>query len=270
MSELEKDKWLSTIFCPLSDVPEEEKHYLFRPWFPVGKITECSADPGTGKSKFMFAVAALITKGLPLLDAPCGKPGNVLLFSCEDDSSDIRKTIAACGGDVEKFFVLSEKEEALSLLADKQITFKSQIVEWAIERYHPSLVVFDPLQRYIGKADTNSSTDTNAALKPLTILAKKYNCGIVLIAHNNKGSHASLLYKASGSQDIIGNMRSALSIVRDPENPDECIAIHSKSNNARGKSIRYAILGRFQVMKILLRLSGLGWRTTQNATIGKH
>lgn len=241
MSELEKDKWLSTIFCPLSDVPEEEKHYLFRPWFPVGKITECSADPGTGKSKFMFAVAALITKGLPLLDVPCGKPGNVLLFSCEDDSSDIRKTIAACGGDVEKVFVLSEKEEALSLLADKQITFKSQIVEWAIERYHPSLVVFDPLQRYIGKADTNSSTDTNAALKPLTILAKKYNCGIVLIAHNNKGSHASLLYKASGSQDIIGNMRSALSIVRDPENPDECIAIHSKSNNARGKSIRYAI-----------------------------
>lgn len=243
MSEQEekKNKILSTIFCQLADVPNEGKQYNYRPWLPLGKITQFSADPGTGKSKLSYAIAALITNGLPLFGVPCGRPGNVLMFSCEDDAEDIKKTVAACGGDTEKVFVLSEKEEALSMLSDSQITFKSPIVEWAIERYNPSLVIFDPVQRYIGKTDTNSSTDTNAALKPLTILGKKYGCAILLIAHNNKGNHGSLLYKSSGSQDIAGNARSMLSIVRDPEKPDELIAIHTKSNNAIGKSIRYAI-----------------------------
>lgn len=234
-------EWLSKVFCPLADVPDEKKRYIYSPYIPLGKITVANADPGTGKTKFALGIAAHITKGLPLFDIPCGRPGNVLLFSSEDDASDIKKTVIACGGDAEKVFVLSEKDDALSMLSDKQITFQSPIVEWAVERFAPSLVVFDPIQRYIGKTDTNSSTDTNAAIKPLTILGKKYGCAFLIIAHNNKGNHGNLMYKSSGSQDIAGNARSMLSIVRDPEKPNECIAIHSKSNNAKGKSIRYAI-----------------------------
>ena len=236
-----KDQVLSTIFCPLAEVPDEGKQYDYSPYIPLGKIATINGDPGTGKTKFILGIAALITRGLPLFDIPCGRPGNVLLFSSEDDASDIKKTVIACGGDAGKVFVLSEKDDALSMLSDKQITFKSPIVEWAIAKFDPSLVIFDPIQRYIGKADTNSSTDTNAALKPLTILGKKYGCAFLIIAHNNKGNHSSLMYKSSGSQDIAGNARSMLSIVRDPDKPSECIAIHTKSNNAKGKSIRYAI-----------------------------
>ncbi|MBQ9438073.1 MAG: AAA family ATPase, partial [Lachnospiraceae bacterium] len=240
MSE-KNERMFKALFCPLSEVQDMEKLYLYRPWIPLGKITIFSADPGTGKTKLALAIAAGTTRGLPTLGTPCGKAGNVLMFSAEDDASDVKKTVVACGGDAEKVFVLSEKDEALSLLARQRICFNSTVVEWAIQHYNPALVVFDPLQRYIGRTDTNSSTATNEALKPLTILGKKYGCAFLIIAHHNKGSHGSLLYKSSGSQDIAGNARSMLSIVRDPVNPSECIAIHVKSNNVRGKSIRYAI-----------------------------
>lgn len=240
-TEDKKEQMLSTIFCPLADVPDEEKRYAFSPYFPLGKITVINADPGTGKTKFAIGISALITKGLPFFDIPCGRPGTVLLFSSEDDAFDIKKTVVACGGDPQKVIVLSEKDEALSILSDKKITFKSPIVEWAIQKYKPSFVLFDPLQRYVGKANTNSSTDTNDALKPLTFLGKKYGCSFVIIAHNNKQNQNSLMYKSAGSQDIAGNARSMISIVIDPDKPDERIAIHTKSNNAKGKSIRYAI-----------------------------
>lgn len=238
---MDKEQLLSTIFCTLADVKDEKKEYVYPPYIPAGKITVFPGDPGCGKSKFVFGIVALITRGLPLLGIPCGKPGHVLVFSTEDDSFDVKKTVAACGGDVDKVTVLSEKDEALKILAKEQITFKSPIVEWAIEKYQPSLVVFDPFQRYAGKGDTNKATDTNAAMKPLTILGKKYGCAFLIIVHNAKGNAGNLLYKSSGSQDIVGNARSVLSVVRDPEKPDQCLAIHTKSNNKRGKTIRYAI-----------------------------
>ena len=242
MDSKNNDQLLSDLFSPLSNIAEEKKEYLFKPFFPLGKITLLSADPGTGKTKFALGLSALVTKGLPLLGIPCGKAGRVLLFSSEDDASDIKQTVLSCGGDEEKIIVLSEGEKSLQYQKSSQITFNSPIVEQAIDRYNPVLVCFDPYQRYAGKADPNKSNETNLALKSLDLLGKKYGCSFLIVCHNNKNVKAdNLMHRTSGSVDIAGNARSILSIVHDPEKPDELLAIHSKSNNKTGRSIRYAI-----------------------------
>ena len=229
------------LFTNLTDVQDEEKTYVFRPYFPVGKFSIVSADPGTGKSRFADAIAALVTTGKALMGIECGTPGNVLFFSLEDDNIDHKELVRENGGDSDKVFTLSEKPDALEYMARNPITFASPIVEEAIKHFQPVLVVFDPYQKYVGAGtDTNTANKVSAALSPVITLAKRYNCHIMIIAHNTK-AQTGLQYKFMGSVDFVGESRSAMSIVRDPEHPSECIVIHVKSNSRKGDSIRYRI-----------------------------
>lgn len=229
------------LFTNLTDVQDEEKTYVFRPYFPVGKFSIVSADPGTGKSRFADAIAALVTTGKALMGIECGTPGNVLFFSREDDNIDHKELVRENGGDSDKVFTLSEKPDALEYMARNPITFASPIVEEAIKHFQPVLVVFDPYQKYVGAGtDTNTANKVSAALSPVITLAKRYNCHIMIIAHNTK-AQTGLQYKFMGSVDFVGESRSAMSIVRDPEHPSECIVIHVKSNSRKGDSIRYRI-----------------------------
>ena len=49
----------------MSDIPTEEVQWLWRPYLPRGKITIVQGDPGEGKTTFVLALAALLTRGLP-------------------------------------------------------------------------------------------------------------------------------------------------------------------------------------------------------------
>jgi hypothetical protein len=64
-----------------------------------------------------------------------------------------------------------------------------------------------------------------------------------VIAHNIKAQTSKLQYKFMGSVDFIGEARSAMMVVRDPDRltENENVIIHIKSNNKHGKSIRYRI-----------------------------
>ena len=234
---------IANLFTPLSAIVDEPKTYVFRPYVPVGKLTLITAFPGVGKTKFVDALAACVSSGKPMVDnVPCEKPGNVIIFSNEDDATDHKKTIAASDGDMGRIFTLSESDAALDWATEHPLVFSSPVVESAIKSIAPSLVVFDPIQRYFGKIDSNSQTETSSALAPLVKLARKYQCAIILVGHSGKGNADSLQARAIGSTNIVGMMRSMLSIVRDPEYPEENVVIHTKTNNFRGKSVRYKIL----------------------------
>jgi archaellum biogenesis ATPase FlaH len=43
----------------ISDVQEEEIHFLLEPQFPMGKLVICAGDGNVGKSNLIFAIAAL-------------------------------------------------------------------------------------------------------------------------------------------------------------------------------------------------------------------
>lgn len=234
-------------FKPLSDddgKPLAEKRCIFKPYFPLGKFSIVSADPGTGKTKVVDAIAALVTVGGDLCGIPCEMPGKVLIFSMEDDRDDHIATIRNCGGDMSKVVLPGQDDSDLDYFAKTKLTFGSPEVEMLINHYRPALVIFDPYQKYVGsKTDTDKANKLSEALTPLTLLSRKYDCHILVIAHNIKAQTSKLQYKFMGSVDFVGEARSAMMVVRDPDRlpADENIIIHIKSNNKRGKSIRYKI-----------------------------
>ena len=50
----------------MSEINAEEVQWLWYPYIPLGKLTIIQGDPGEGKTSFILAVIAALTRGEPL------------------------------------------------------------------------------------------------------------------------------------------------------------------------------------------------------------
>lgn len=217
------------------DVPYEPPRWTIAPYFQRGKGTLIQADNGTGKTAFVCAIAAHVSTGRALLDIPVETPGNVLILSVEDDLPVLRGRIEASGGDLTKCHFLTNAAG---------LSFNSPEVEQAVKQIQARLVIFDPLQAFMGaKVDMFRANETRPELAKLFEMCDRNDCACIIIAHTAKSvGDKSPVNRALGSVDIPAAMRSVLQIIENPENEYERIAVHVKCSNApKGQSIVYTI-----------------------------
>lgn len=218
-----------------SQVPYEPPRWTIAPYIQRGKGTLIQADNGTGKTAFVCAIAAHVSTGRALLDIPVETPGNVLLLSVEDDLPVLRGRIEASGGDLDKCHFLTNAAG---------LSFNSPEVEEAVKQVQARLVVFDPLQAFMGaKVDMFRANETRPELAKLFEMCDRNDCACIIIAHTAKNTgDKSPVNRALGSVDIPAAMRSVLQIIEKPDNEYERIAVHVKCSNApKGQSIVYTI-----------------------------
>lgn len=221
-----------------ADVEYSPPKWLISPYFQRGKGTLIQADPGTGKTAFMCAIAASVTTGTPIMGLNVETPGSVLMLSVEDDLGVLRGRIGANNGDPNKVYFMPNAAE---------MTLNSPEIEQAIKQVGAKLLVFDPLQAFLGaKIDMFRANETRPALAKLFDMCDRNDCACAVISHMGKnGMGKSPVNQSLGSVDIPAAMRSVLHIARNPEDDTECIAVHVKSSNApKGRSIAYEIVDR--------------------------
>lgn len=217
------------------DVPYEPPRWTIAPYIQRGKGTLIQADNGTGKTAFVCAIAAHVSTGRALLDIPVETPGNVLLLSVEDDLPVLRGRIEASGGDLNKCHFMTNAAG---------LSFNSPEVEAAVKQVQARLVIFDPLQAFMGaKVDMFRANETRPELAKLFEMCDRNDCACIIIAHTAKNiGDKSPVNRALGSVDIPAAMRSVLQIIENPDNEYERIAVHVKCSNApKGQSIVYTI-----------------------------
>lgn len=218
-----------------SQVPYEPPRWTIAPYIQRGKGTLIQADNGTGKTAFVCAIAAHVSTGRALLDIPVETPGNVLLLSVEDDLPVLRGRIEGSGGDLDKCHFLTNAAG---------LSFNSPEVEQAVKQVQARLVIFDPLQAFMGaKVDMFRANETRPELAKLFEMCDRNDCACIIIAHTAKNTgDKSPVNRALGSVDIPAAMRSVLQIIENPDNEYERIAVHVKCSNApKGQSIVYTI-----------------------------
>lgn len=221
-----------------ADVEYSPPKWLISPYFQRGKGTLIQADPGTGKTAFMCAIAASVTTGTPIMGLNVETPGSVLMLSVEDDLGVLRGRISANNGDPNKVYFMPNAAE---------MTLNSPEIEQAIKQVGAKLLIFDPLQAFLGaKIDMFRANETRPALAKLFDMCDRNDCACAVISHMGKnGMGKSPVNQSLGSVDIPAAMRSVLHIARNPEDDTECIAVHVKSSNApKGRSIAYEIVDR--------------------------
>ena len=87
-----------------SSVKQRKIDWLWYPYIPYGKLTILQGDPGEGKSTFILAIAALLTRGKAMPDGyPIEQCQNVIYQTAEDNIADtVKPRLVASKADCSK------------------------------------------------------------------------------------------------------------------------------------------------------------------------
>ena len=191
---------------------------------PIGMLTMFAGDPKLGKSYVTLAMAAALSRGLPM---PMGGlpnwEGSTILMSAEDDPNrTIVPRLNVAGADLAKVHILDSM-----ILANGSEAFPSlradidAITAVAARLGDCRLIVIDPVSAYLKGVDDNRNAVVRGALTPLKKLAEQLGVAVVLVSHLTKVGSANGKHRVLGSIAYVGACRANHLFVSDPNDPTE-------------------------------------------------
>src|SRR5262245_24051939 len=112
-------------------------------------------------------------------------------------------------------------------------------------RSRARLVVLDPLLAFLD-ANVASANDASIrrALAPLSRVAARRSCVVLLVRHLNKAGGKQAVYRGGGAIGLVGPCRSAWLAGRDPMDGGRCVLAEVKNNLAAAQpSLAYELEG---------------------------
>ena len=232
------------------DLEPREVEWLWAGRVPLGMITMFAGDPKLGKSFVTLAMAAAVSRGLPLpmSDVP-KEPGSTILMSAEDDPTrTIVPRLDAAGADLTKIHVLESIilangfETLPSLRADVDA-----ITTAALRLGDCRLIVIDPVSAYLNGIDDHRNAALRGLLTPLKSLAEKLGAAVVLVSHAKKGGSGNGKHRVLGSIAYVGACRANHFFVADPHDPTgrRVLMVENDGNvSAPARTLAYVIEDR--------------------------
>jgi hypothetical protein len=239
LAKLETDapkSCIGDVLVNLSEVEPLTVDWLWKPFIPYGMVSILEGDPGEGKSFLAMHIASQVSIGGSLPGKRKLKQGKVVYLTAEDDPAyTVRPRIDSMGGDPTQMLV---QQDFLSL-DDKGWEQLSQ----AVEDWKPKLIVVDPLFAYVPAGqDMYKPNVIRALLSRFKSLAEKTGAAVLVIRHLTKTKHEKAIYQGGGSVDVIGAARSAIRVIKNPDDPTERLVLHIKHNiSERGQSWAYKL-----------------------------
>ena len=217
-----------------TDLTPEPYRWLWQYWLAMGKLHILAGAPGQGKTTIALAMAATITIGGRWTDGSRCAPGNVLIWSGEDDPADtLVPRLMAAGADRARCYFIEGARRGGEVVPFDPARDLGQLLE-AIEKIGGiSLLVIDPVVSAV-TGDSHKNTEVRRALQPLVDLAAKCDCAVLGITHFAKGGQGT-----DPAQRVVGSVAFtavarvvmvAAKVKGDEEGQDTRILARSKSN----------------------------------------
>lgn len=215
-------------FENMDEVKEEEIDWIWRPHLARKEVTILEGDPGLGKSYLAQIIAGSIATGRRLISPYKGQPkvhGPIVYFDMENNAGSVTKPRLSQNGFTDFSGMYNVVQQAFSIDDEDSLDF----VYEQLERIKPSLIVFDTLNMYIGKADTHKASEVAQAFSIFMSIAKDFNCAVLVLRHLTKGGGAAI-YRGQGSMGFAGAARVVISVGVDPDDTDTRVFAHTKNN----------------------------------------
>ncbi|KAI3598725.1 TnpY-like protein [Cupriavidus necator H850] len=216
-----------------ADLNPEPVRWLWRDWLALGKLHILAGAPGQGKTTIAMAFAATVTSGGRWPDGSSCKPGNVLVWSGEDDPADtLLPRLIAAGADRSRVYFVSGSRVNGELDSFDPARDMATLQAEAARIGNVRLIIVDPVVSAV-TGDSHKNTETRRALQPLVDLAASMNAALVGITHFAKGGQGS-----DPTQRVVGSIaftavaRVVLvaAKVKSEEGEDRRVLARSKSN----------------------------------------
>lgn len=223
----------------MRDVQTEAVQWLWYPYLPRGKLAIVQGDLGEGKTTFVLAVIAALTRGEALPESEqVSEPLNVIYQTAEDGLADtIKPRLESAGADCSRVLVIGEGQQELTLCAER--------LEQAVQQTGAQLIVLDPIQAYLGDGvDMHRANEVRPVLKRVVAMAERTGCAVILIGHMNKAQGLKSGYRELGSIDFRAAARSVLVVGRMKEDPTVRVVAQDKNSLApEGKAVAFLLDG---------------------------
>jgi hypothetical protein len=223
----------------LADIDEKEYQFIWYPYIAAATPTGFVGAGESGKNTWMNYLFSLATTGrqneLPATKAPdITTPMNCLLFATEDDfGAKTRAEIALAGGDINRVFICTEKNDGTPFSFGDKDTFADAFSQ-AFADGKPGLVCVDNSGDFGDpNNDGNNYKQVTKELGILTDLARKYNAAIIVLIHENKVGNYM------GSVAYLNKFRSVLSYKKANEENVRILA-HEKHNLFEGLPLLFS------------------------------
>ena len=177
---------------------DEAEPWLVDHLLTQGGLSLLNGKPGAGKTTFARDMALSVAQGKQWLGRDV-TPGRVLYLALEEQKRQVKHHMQAMGATAQDeiaFYIDPMHDNPMATLAS------------LIELHKPSLVVIDPVARFLQCKDLNDYAQVSAALDPLIDLAHKTGTHICLIHHARKGEAGMDSYL--GSTALSGSVDTNL------------------------------------------------------------
>lgn len=174
-----------------SDLTPEPVRWLWQYWLALGKLHILAGAPGQGKTTIALAAMATVTIGGRWPDGTRCEPGNVLMWSGEDDPADtLLPRLIAAGADRSRcYFVQGTRIDGEMQAFDPARDMAAlELQAHAIGGI--KLLVVDPVVSAVA-GDSHKNTEVRRALQPLVDLASRLDAAVLGISHFSKGGAGS-------------------------------------------------------------------------------
>lgn len=156
--------------------PEEDVAYVWDRTLPAGGTSICAAKPKVGKSTLARNLAVAVTRGDTFFGRATAK-GKVIYLCLEEKRAEVAahfRRMGAQGADIH-IHTGRAPDDALAALWD------------VIDELHPSLVIIDPLARFVRVRDFNDYAEVARGMEPLIDLSRATGSHILCVHHCGKG-----------------------------------------------------------------------------------
>lgn len=216
-----------------SDLTPKPVAWVWRYWLALGKLHILAGAPGQGKTTIAIAVAATCTIGGRFPDGSHCEPGNVLIWSGEDDPADtLLPRLIAAGGDKAKVHFVTGSRVDGDVAPFDPARDMVQLTAAAERIGGVSLLIVDPVVNAVA-GDTHKNGEVRRALQPLVDLGACLNAAVLGISHFSKAGQGQ-----DPTQRVVGSVAFAAvarvvwvaAKVKGEEGKDRRILARSKSN----------------------------------------
>jgi hypothetical protein len=217
------------VLTSMNDVQEEAVRWHWPGFLPSGMLTLLSGAGGTGKSTLAFSLAATISTGGYWPDGTrCQRPGNVLIWSSEDDiARTIKPRLMAANADPNRIAFLGGTAGLPFDPANDMPDLRSKLA--AMGGGGLALLIIDPIVSAVA-GDMNKANDVRRSLQPIVDFAAEFDCAVIGITHFGKNTAGrNTAERVIGSQAFAALARMVWATAKE-EATEQRVFTRAKSN----------------------------------------